>query len=394
MPSIQKTPSAALFLLLSALCSALVLSSCNLSFGPSYRTMLESDLSTLYTFYAEAADAASADEAAADSADGTASESESAAAETASPAYRLFKIGSVVDFVNLAIPELTKENHRIVGWYYLKNAEDDSPELPETFAVDEDNVLTTGIVTPDAACLYAKWKLIVQSAYTVQHYQQNLSDDDYTLFESESLSGEAETDTAAASKDYEGFTAQPFDQEPILADGSTVVKIYYTRNLYTYTFNLDGGTSASVSDGGTLTGKYGAVLDVAEPEKDSCVFKEWSPELPATFGADDAEDGAIFTALYKRDVSTAITVTVTESELSITSSVAGTSVTLSVPSDYENVSWLIDDTAASAFADATVSADGRTLTLTALSDNFVYQVSVNAQKDGILYSAQAQVDRR
>ena len=95
--------------------------------------------------------------------------------------------------------------------------------------------------------LYAKWTAQGGISYTVEHYQQNVTDDDYTLADKESKTGATGQSTAAESKSYPGFTAQNFDQQTVKGDGSTVVKVYYTRNEYTLTYNLNG-SGASWTD--------------------------------------------------------------------------------------------------------------------------------------------------
>ena len=66
------------------------------------------------------------------------------------------------------------------------------------------------------------------ASYTVEHYLRD--GDDYVLQEdeTESKSGTVGERTEAEAKDYGLlFTAQPFEQAVVAADGSTVVKIYY-----------------------------------------------------------------------------------------------------------------------------------------------------------------------
>ena len=82
-----------------------------------------------------------------------------------------------------------------------------------------------------------------QSTYKVEHYQQNIEDDKYSLVEAdtETKIGTIGTETEATAKTYDGFSVNPFEQKTILSDSSTTVKIYYTRNVYTVTFNANGG---------------------------------------------------------------------------------------------------------------------------------------------------------
>ena len=100
--------------------------------------------------------------------------------------------------------------------------------------------------------------------------------------EKDNLRGETGAWTAAAAKSYDGFTPMGFAQEMIKANGSTVVKIFYTRNSYllTYKDSLSAGVYAS------QTYKYGAaVTAIAAPTKTGYTFTGWSPAVPATMPA-------------------------------------------------------------------------------------------------------------
>ena len=145
--------------------------------------------------------------------------------------------------------------------------------------------------------LSAKWTANTDTAYKVEHYQQNIADDEYTIAEddTENKTGTTDEDAFATAKDYAGFTVKSVTQEKIAADGSTVVKIYYDRNTITLTLDLDGG------DGKTeITGKYGAVVTTpANPTKTGYTFAGWNPDLPATLPADNAEYTATWLELYK-----------------------------------------------------------------------------------------------
>lgn len=77
--------------------------------------------------------------------------------------------------------------------------------------------------------------------FTVNHYQQNIYDDNYTLVKTETKSGEVGTAVGDGhAKDYPGFFALPYLEESTIAsDGSTVIDIYYDRHYYLMTFDLD-----------------------------------------------------------------------------------------------------------------------------------------------------------
>ncbi len=84
--------------------------------------------------------------------------------------------------------------------------------------------------------VYAGWKA-ADTTYTVIHWQENADDNGYSYAESDKdQPGASGAQTAARAKSYLGFTAQAITQETIAGDGSTIVSVYYKRNIYTVTF--------------------------------------------------------------------------------------------------------------------------------------------------------------
>lgn len=84
--------------------------------------------------------------------------------------------------------------------------------------------------------LYAKWTERTDVQYTVQHMIENADNDKYSLKETETQRGQTGALTRATAKNYDGFTAQAITQETINGDGSTMVKVYYKRKVYSVTF--------------------------------------------------------------------------------------------------------------------------------------------------------------
>lgn len=98
--------------------------------------------------------------------------------------------------------------------------------------------------------LYAKWTERTDVQYTVQHMIENADNDGYSLKETETKRGQTGALTRATANKYDGFTAQTITQETINGDGSTMVKVYYKRNVYSVTF-------WSIKwEGGLFYGKY------------------------------------------------------------------------------------------------------------------------------------------
>lgn len=122
--------------------------------------------------------------------------------------------------------------------------------------------------------------------YTVKHFQQNLENDQYTEFESETKQGTTATATAAEAKNYEGFTALPFEQGTIAGDGSTIVNIYYDRNTYTVIWK-NGDATLETDENmkyGAMPSYDGATPTKANSETQTFVFSGWSPEVAEVNG--------------------------------------------------------------------------------------------------------------
>ena len=170
-----------------------------------------------------------------------------------------------------------KEGYDLEGWFNK-----DGDALWD-FAVNE--------VTKDTE-LYAKWKAKTDMAYTVQHLQQNISDDKYTVIDTENKTGTTDTMTVAAAKSYPGFTAQAVTQQTIKGDGTTIVQIKYDRNEITLTLDLNNLNSTNPHDIKKVKGRYGAPVTVAEPTCHGYKFIGWSPALPVTFPETDSSHTA------------------------------------------------------------------------------------------------------
>ena len=173
------------------------------------------------------------------------------------------------------LPELTADGYTFAGWY------------------DGENEVTTEYKITGDSEFSAKWAPNTDTAYKVEHYKQNIANDEYTLAEAdtENKIGTTDEDTSATAKDYTGFTAKRIEQMKIAADGSTVVKIYYDRNMITLKFNTENGQTEKIM------GRYGATLEnPTNPTKTGYIFAKWNPELPATFPVENTTYTATWTA--------------------------------------------------------------------------------------------------
>lgn len=111
-------------------------------------------------------------------------------------------------------------------------------------------------------------------SYKVKHYQQKVSGSGYTKKDTESFSADKGDTVTPATKSYTGFTAPDKQSVKVKADGSTVIKYYYTRKQYAITVKAGSGISA-VSGGGTYY--YGASVTIKATASSGYKFSSWSP---------------------------------------------------------------------------------------------------------------------
>ena len=130
-------------------------------------------------------------------------------------------------------------------------------------------------------------------SYKVETYVMGL-DGQYGAAETKTVPATTGAAVSVTPEAREGFTiaADSVLSGTVAADGSLVLKVYYSRNQYKLT--VDGAESMVY---------YGAELNIAEPTKDHYTFAGWNVEVPATMPASDltlvsqwTEEGADYTA--------------------------------------------------------------------------------------------------
>lgn len=180
------------------------------------------------------------------------------------------KVPTKVDDQIVAPKDPSKEGYTFAGW---------KPSV--------------GIMGTADATFEAVFAAAGDTAYTVNTYVMG-TDGTYGDPTSDKLTGTTGSTATYAPEAREGFTVadESVLSGTIAADGSLVLKVYYSRNKYTLT--VDGVASEVY---------YGAAVSVAEPSKEHYTFAGWEPELPDTMPANDVtvvskwtEDGADYTA--------------------------------------------------------------------------------------------------
>ncbi|BFL14465.1 InlB B-repeat-containing protein [[Clostridium] hylemonae] len=148
----------------------------------------------------------------------------------------------------------------------------------------------------DNAQYTAQWTANTNTAYTVEHYQEQLNGS-YTETETENLTGTTGATATATRKTYTGFTFNPevagtIESGTITGDGKLVLKLFYSRDEHTVTYMVDGQQY-----GETDTYKYGQNTAPLreQPVKEGYTFNGWNGQLPEVMGTEDVVISGSFT---------------------------------------------------------------------------------------------------
>ena len=157
-----------------------------------------------------------------------------------------------MEALDLSAVTPTRSGYTFAGWYDA-----------------EGNPVTTVSKT---ATVTAHWKANSKTEYTVIHWQENANDNEYSSKDIEKKTGATNSTTNARAKSYSGFTAQAITQKTIAGDGSTIVNVYYKRNVYSVKFYTIYdysffGYSYKEDTSLRITAKYGAVIRDKWPNK-------------------------------------------------------------------------------------------------------------------------------
>ena len=269
--------------------------------------------------------------------------------------------------------DLTFSNHNFKGW---AKSQQGTVEFDDGADITSSTDLT----------LYAQWE-VVNSTYTVKHLLQNLADDSYTEDEeaTEQNTGTYGTQTAAAPKTYEGFTAHPIEQKTIQDDGSTVVEIYYDRNSYTISYSSTYGEPPTAKPV-----KYGYVLeteDIPDLSETNYSFKGWYADGISIAEGYIVKKDITLTAQWRSQTGFILTF-MTGTDIIITEDSNTFTATPSVAGTY-TYAWYINEVQQSSTTntftlDTTGMAPGYyTLVVTAVSDSIestsCYQITVTGE---------------
>ena len=177
--------------------------------------------------------------------------------------------------VSNATPQRT--GYTFGGWMY-QNSDETTYQASDKFNMLNEDVTLTAQWTPNNG-----------TKYKVEHYQQKL-DGTYERTDTDTLSGGTGTLVTAKPKTtYTGFT---YDETvtgtvksgTIAADGSLVLKLYYTRNSYGVTYQYESTDSTMpLPDAISVTEGDYAINDTNQYLYEATVTRQTSPADGATY---------------------------------------------------------------------------------------------------------------
>lgn len=192
----------------------------------------------------------------------------------------------------------TAEAPQLPGYDFSGWTSEDADITSGTFTMSDQDMTISGSWTPRT-----------DTPYTVEYYQKNVDDDGYTLTETEHCIGTTDTMAIVPEKTHSGFTMTPASvtaasSTNIDGDGSTVLKLYYDRNVNTVTYTYTGETDTTppaLPEAATY--RYGQTVsvDAGVPVLPGYDFSGWkSANVEVTDGQFSMPDKPVtFTGTWK-----------------------------------------------------------------------------------------------
>jgi len=149
---------------------------------------------------------------------------------------------------------------------------------------------TVGVMGIEDQTFTAQWDAATDTPYTVEYYTMDTTgayDEENPVVDKRT--GTTNATVTAVTNTTEGFYVDKEKSvltDTVSANGDTVLKVYYARNLYTVTFDA--------TEGGTLEGAasaeyfHGAAVSVPTASKTGYTFKSWDKNVSTVAVADAA----------------------------------------------------------------------------------------------------------
>ncbi len=166
---------------------------------------------------------------------------------------------------NVISPVALKTGFGFGGWYTDK----------------ECNNAFDGVMPAKDITLYAKWEA-AKVNYAVEHYVEKLGTSDYELLERQVLAADTDSQVTPEVKTMEGFTSPETQTVAVKADGTTVIKYYYKRNVHKLTLIQNNGEDNLVYEY-----SYGTRISVGKPSRKGYTFTGWDKNIVSVMPDED-----------------------------------------------------------------------------------------------------------
>ncbi len=200
-------------------------------------------------------------------------------------------------------------NTSVTNCYYLDTSFTDSTNYGTKKTAEEFASLaaTLGTEWEDGSAGFPvlSWQTWLYSntavKYKVETYLENLAGDGYTLSDTAEVKAEPDTTVTAEAKAVEGFTFDTDNENNVLsgkASAELVLKLYYTRNSYTLTWDTGDYAISSAEDAYTHGKvKFGTPI-VAPKVAATGMSVKWDKELKTMPAADTKITASYTPAVY------------------------------------------------------------------------------------------------
>lgn len=164
--------------------------------------------------------------------------------------------------------------------------------------------------------LYAKWAALTDIPYTAEYYVLNLDETTYTLLETDgTFRGATDSTVSVTPKAITGYSYNASDVHNVLsgtvaADGSLVLKVYYSRNTDTayvveHWYQPIFGSTYTKAATDNLTGTTGATVTATAKTEEGFTYYPAYPTT-VTSGTVNAAGTLVLKLYYNRNVYTIV----------------------------------------------------------------------------------------
>lgn len=190
---------------------------------------------------------------------------------TVSENYPLTATVTAIDIAGFK-PYIRVDSNQTGARRYAAKEDPDDPDsaVEEHFYRESPSISFSHQTTEKRVTVYY---LPEEVSFTVNHHIQNLEDDEYTLYQTDDLTGFSLSPVGEGKQmTMDGFSNLFYDPNtPISPNGNTIIDIYYDREYYLIDFELSDGYGVM-----PLYVRYQTIVQVGTPQRPGYTFDGWT----------------------------------------------------------------------------------------------------------------------